>query len=217
MSKTKILIVDDHQVVIDGIKRALRDHPEFEVIGEALDGYQAVEQAENLKPDIIIMDISMPDLNGIEATLQIKKLYPDIKIIVFTMYSNKAYVIDLFRAGISAYVLKKDPTSDLILAIKAVQSGGNYFSTTTPEILLRHMKELEEGKNDRNDFESLSQREREIFGLLVKGRSIKEIAEQLCISPKTVGSHKYNIMGKLHSRTMTDLVKIAIKKKLIQL
>ena len=217
MSKTKILIVDDHQVVIDGIKRALSDHPEFEVVGEALNGYQAVELAESLSPDIIIMDISIPDLNGIEATRQIKKLCPDIRIIVFTMHSDKGYVIDLFKAGISGYVLKKDSTSDLILAIKAVQLGGNYFSTTTPEILLRHMNELEEGKSDKNDFESLSQREREIFCLLARGKSIKEIADQLCISPKTVGSHKYNIMGKLHARTMTDLVKIAIKKNLIQL
>ena len=217
MPKTKILICDDHLVVIDGIKRALSDHPEFEVVGEALDGNQAVEQAESLKPDIVIMDISMPGLNGIEATLRIKKLCPDIRIIVFTMYSNKEYVIDLFRAGISGYVMKKDPTSDLILAIKAVKQGGTYFSTTTPAILLSHMKELEEGKSDKDCFESLSLREREIFCLLAEGMPIKEIANQLYISPKTVASHKYNIMGKLGAQTMTDLVKIAIKKNLIQL
>ena len=113
MSKTKILIVDDHQVVIDGIKRALSDHPEFEVVGEALNGYQAVELAESLSPDIIIMDISIPDLNGIEATRQIKKLCPDIRIIVFTMHSDKGYVIDLFKAGISGYVLKKDTNTNI--------------------------------------------------------------------------------------------------------
>lgn len=217
ISKTKILICDDHLVVIDGIKRVLSDHPEFEVVGEALEGNQAVEQAESLRPDIVIMDISMPGLNGVEATLQIKKLCPDIRIIVFTMHSNKEFVIDLFRAGISGYVMKKDPTSDLILALKAVKQGGTYLSTTTPGILLSHMKELEQGKSDKDGFESLSLREREIFRLLAEGMPIKKIASQLYISPKTVGSHKYNIMGKLDASTMTDVVKIAIKKNLIQL
>ena len=131
-------------MVIDGIKRTLSDQPEFEVVGEAFDGYQAVDKVEALRPDIVIMDVSMPGLNGIEATLQIRKLCPDIRIIVFTMHSNKEYVIDLFRAGISGYVLKKNPTSDLILAIKAVKRGGTYFSTKTPSILVNHMKELEE-------------------------------------------------------------------------
>ncbi len=217
MAKTKILIADDHGVVIDGIKQALSDHSQFEVVGEAFDGYQAIEQAEALKPDIVIMDISMPGLNGIESTLQMKKSCPDTRIIVFTMHSNKEYIVDLFRGGISGYVLKSDPTSDLILAIMAVKQGGTYFSTNTSAILQRHMDKLEEGKASEDGFDSLSLREREIFCLLAEGKSIKEIANQLYISPKTVGSHKYNIMGKLDTPTITDLVKVAIKKNLIQL
>jgi DNA-binding NarL/FixJ family response regulator len=217
MTKTKVLIVDDHRVVIEGIKSALSVSPDLEVIGEALNGHQAIKKAKSLKPDIVIMDISMPDLNGIDATLQIKKLDPHIKIIIFSMYSNREYVIDLFKAGISSYVLKKDPMSDLVSAIKAVERGGTYFTTISSEILLNYVKELDESNNNTNGFESLSLREREVFQLLSEGKSIKEIAETLGISRKTVETHKYNIMEKLHTKNIIDLTKLAIKKGIIQL
>jgi len=220
MTKTRVLIVDDHRVVIEGIKSALSVSPDLEVIGEALNGHQAIKKAKSLKPDIVIMDISMPDLNGIDATLQIKKMDPHIKIIIFSMYSNREYVIDLFKAGISSYVLKKDPMSDLISAIKAVERGGTYFTTISSEILLNYVKELDNSNNNINNtngFESLSLREREVFQLLSEGKSIKEIAETLGISRKTVETHKYNIMEKLHAKNITDLTKLAIKKGIIQL
>ena len=162
----------------------------------------------------------MPDLNGIDATLQIKKLDPRIKIIIFSMYSNREYVIDLFKAGISSYVLKKDPMSDLVSAIKAVERGGTYFTTISSEILLNYVKELDDSNNNINNtngFESLSLREREVFQLLSEGKSIKGIAETLGISRKTVETHKYNIMEKLHTKNITDLTKLAIKKGIIQL
>ena len=217
MKKTKILIVDDHRVVIEGIKSALEEHSEFEVVGEAPNGREAVKLSQSLRPDIVIMDISMPDLNGIDATLQIKKLCPDIRIIIFSMHANREYVIDLFMAGISAYVLKDDPLSELILALKAVCGGGTYFSTMAPKILANHMRVLEEGKNGAGGFESLSLREREVLQMLAEGKSIKEIAEKLYISPKTVESHKYRIMSKLNAQSLADLVKIAVRKKLTPL
>lgn len=221
MTKTKVLIVDDHRVVIEGIKSALSVSPDLEVIGEALNGHQAIKKSKSLKPDIVIMDISMPDLNGIDATLQIKKLDPRIKIIIFSMYSNREYVIDLFKAGISSYVLKKDPMSDLVSAIKAVERGGTYFTTISSEILLNYVKELDDSNNNNinntNGFESLSLREREVFQLLSEGKPIKGIAETLGISRKTVETHKYNIMEKLHAKNITDLTKLAIKKGIIQL
>jgi DNA-binding NarL/FixJ family response regulator len=216
MSKTKILIVDDHRVVIEGIKSALQEYPEFEVVGEALDGLQAVESAGSLGPEIVIMDISMPNLNGIEATRQIKELDPEIGIIIYSMYSDEGFVIDLFNAGISAYVLKDDPLSDLILALKAVKSGGTYFSTMAPTILTRHMEEMEEKSTSKDSIDALSQREREVFKLLAEGMSIKEVANELFISPKTVESHKYNIMEKLQATSIVDLTKIAIRKNLIK-
>jgi len=216
MSKTKILIADDHRVVIEGIKSALQEHPEFELVGDATDGLQAVESAKSLRPDIVIMDFSMPNLNGIEATKQIKQFSPEIQIIIYTMYSDKELVIDLFKAGISAYVLKDDPLSDLILALRAVKGGGTYFSTMAPTILLRHMKELEEKTDSADSYDSLSQREREVFRLLAEGKGIKEIANELFISPKTVESHKYNIMEKLQAASVVDLTKIAIRKSLIK-
>lgn len=219
MAKTKILIVDDHRVVIEGVKSALSTYQDLEVVGEALDGHQAIQKVKSLQPDIVIMDIAMPDLNGIDATLQIKKLDPEIKVIIFTMYSNREYVIDLFKAGISSYVLKKDPLSDLINAIKAVERGGTYFTTILSQILLNYMKELDEGKSyvDLDGFESLSLREREVFQVLAEGKSIKEIADILGVSRKTVETHKYNIMEKLHAQSVTDLTKLAIKKGVIQI
>jgi len=219
LTKTKVLIVDDHRVVIEGVKSALSVSPDLEVIGEALNGHQAIKKVKSLKPDIVIMDISMPDLNGIDATLQIKKMDPHIKIIIFSMYSNREYVIDLFKAGISSYVLKKDPMSDLVSAIKAVERGGTYFTTISSEILLNYVKELDDSKNNNiiNGFESLSLREREVFQLLSEGKSIREIAETLGISRKTVETHKYNIMEKLHAKNITDLTRLAIRKGIIQL
>jgi DNA-binding NarL/FixJ family response regulator len=216
MSKTKILIADDHRVVIKGIRSALQDYPEFEVVGDAVDGLQAVESAKSLSPDIVVMDISMPDLNGIEAAKQIKRFSPDIQIVIYTMYSDKEFVIDLFKAGISAYVLKDDPLSDLVLALKAVKGGGTYFSTMAPTILLRHMEELEEKTQGDDPFDTLSEREREVFLLLAEGKSAKEIAAELFISSKTVDSHKYHIMEKLQASSVVDLTKIAIRKNLIK-
>jgi len=203
-------------VVIEGIKSALQEHPEFEVVGEAVDGLEAVEFAKSLKPNIVIMDISMPNLSGIEATRQIKALNPGNQIVIYTMHSDKEFVIDLFKAGISAYVLKDDPLSDLILALKAVEGGGTYFSTMAPTILARHMEEMEEKTTSKNSFDTLSQREIEVFQLLAEGKRIKEIAKHLFISPKTVESHKYNIMEKLQAASVIDLTKIAIRKNLIK-
>jgi DNA-binding NarL/FixJ family response regulator len=213
MPKTNIFIVDDHGVVIEGIKSAFRNREEYEVIGVAYSGRQAIEMVKSMRPDIVIMDISMTDINGVEATKQIKRLFSDTKIVIYTMFSNEEFVIELFKAGISGYVLKQDPFLDLMVAIDAVKAGGTYFSTTAPKIVSQHIKALEEGKKSLGE---LSLREQEVFKLLADGKSVKQIAEKLFISPKTVESHKYSIMAKLGAQSITDLTKIAIKHKLIQ-
>ena len=217
MDKVKILIVDDHRVVIEGIKSALQEYSEFQIVGDATDGLQAIETAMKLHPDIVIMDVSMPKLNGIEATQKIKQFNPNIRIVIYTMYSDKEFVVDLFNAGISAYVLKDDPLSDLILALHSVKSGGTYFSTMAPTILVRHITEIEKKTSDKDAYNRLSRREQEVFRLLAEGKSIKTIASQLIISPKTVESHKYNIMEKLQAKSIIDLTKIAIRKNLIEI
>lgn len=217
MDKAKVLIVDDHRVVIEGIRSTLLEHPEFEVVGDALDGLQAVENTKSFGPDLVIMDISMPNLNGIEATKQIKEINPGIKIIIYSMYSDKEFVIDLFKAGISAYVLKEDPLSDLVLALQAVRNGGTYFSTMAPTILTRRLEEIEAKIPDEDSYSHLSPREREVFLLLAEGISIKEISAKLHISPSTVESHKHNIMGKLEAESVVDLTKEAIRKNLIKI
>jgi len=212
----KILIADNHEVVIEGIKAVFQGHPEFEVVGEALDGVQALEQVRSLRPDIVIMDISMPHMNGIEAARRIKRLAPDVRVIIFTIHSNREYIIELLKVGISAYVLKESPLSELILAVKAAKEGGTYLNPVVAAQLI-HEQELEEAGNDKDGFEQLSMREREVLKLLADGKTVKEIAGQLCISPKTVESHKYHIMTKLGVRTIAGLTKIAIKRELIQL
>ena len=217
MEKTRIFIADDHMVVIEGIKSALREHPEFEVVGEAVNGRTAVKMIRSLLPDIVIMDISMPELNGIDSTLQIKKIDPKIGVIIYTMYSDSEYVTDLFKAGISAYILKEDSLSDLSLAIKAARNGGTYFNAMVQNVILGHLRALEEGKaGTQSELDKLSLREREIFQLLAQGESIKEIAAKLGVSPKTVESHKYNIMDKLRVGSLAELTRFAIKKKFIQ-
>lgn len=217
MEQTKILLADDHRIVIQGIKGALLEHKEFKVVGEAENGQEAVRLAASLEPDIIIMDISMPDLNGLNATIRIKADNPGIRIIIYSMHSDQEYVIDLFRAGISGYVLKEDPISDLILAINAVKSGGQYFSTMAPSILCKHIESLEKGEVEFDVFEDLSIREREIFQLLAEGKNVRQIGKILSISHKTVESHKYNMMTKLKLKTLADLIKLALRKKIIRL
>jgi DNA-binding NarL/FixJ family response regulator len=217
--KTRILIVDDHFVVIKGIKSVLAGYPEFEVVGVAGNGEGAIEKTKALGPDLVIMDISMPGVNGIEATRAIIKTDEKVKIIVFTMSSDKEDILTLFREGVAGYVIKDAPLDDLISALEAVKMGGTYYCQPAQQIIHDHMAGLEKGLGrgthlDRLD--SLSKREMEIFPLLADGLSVKEIAEKLCISGKTVESHKYNIMQKLGADSLAELTKIAVKKKLIE-
>jgi DNA-binding NarL/FixJ family response regulator len=212
MTETTILLADDHRVVIEGIKSALRDIPGFKVIGEATDGWEALKIADTLRPDIMVLDISMPGLSGIEVVKKIKQTALNIKIIIYTMHSSSEFVIDLFKAGVSGYVLKEDPVSDLILTLKAVTTGETYASKMVSNLLLKYVKEPID-----DPYNSLSLREQEIFKNLAEGKSIKEIADRLFISPKTVESHKYNVMQKLGVKSLTELTKIAIKKNLINI
>lgn len=221
VDRAKVLIIDDHMVVVEGLKNALSEHPEFEVVGAAADGIEGIKLVKSLKPDIVVMDISMPNLSGVDATHEIKKLKKSTSILVFTMHSDIEHVISLFRAGVSGYVLKEEPLTDFILAMQAIRKGGNYYSQSVLKIMRSYMEELELGeggkaKGIQNGLIRLSVREKDVFPLLADGKSIKEIADTLCISPKTVETHKYNIMQKLNAKSVTDLTKMAIQKDLIK-
>ncbi len=215
MDIKRLFIIDDHRVVIEGIISALKDEKGFEIVGEAIDAIQGIEKIESLKPHMVILDISMPQLSGVAMTLKIKEIDPQIIIIIFTMYSNKEYVLDLFKAGVSAYVLKEDPIQNLISAIHAVKEGGTYFSEKVREVFLNHIRELENGGSGEVKIERLSNREREVFLFLAEGQSLRQIGDRLNISPKTVETHKYNLMEKLKVKNVVGLTKIAIRKNLI--
>ena len=217
MAKHKILLVDDHRVVIEGIKTALSDHHDFQVIGEATTGVQALMHVKSSRPDIVITDISMPDMNGIDLTFQVKKIDPGIRIIVYTMYSDREYILDLLKAGAHSYILKEEPLSELIFALTAATHHGYYFGEKIYAQLQGYIDELTEGGKAEDDVAALSLREREVFVLLAEGLSVKNISSKLHISPKTVESHKYNIMEKLNVGSVIELTKIAIRKNLIEI
>jgi len=220
--KTKVLIVDDHCVVVEGIKRLLFDEANFEIVGSTEDSRKVVSLVESLKPDIVILDISMPHMDGIEVAHAIKMLDEKIGILVYSMSASKPHVTALFKEGVSGYVLKDEPLSELLSALKVVREGATFYSKPVPKILQNHMKELElgEGKDVsevRNGIAKLSVREREVFVLLADGLTPKEVSKRLGISPKTVETHKYNIMDKLNVSSLAQFTKIAIKKNLIKL
>lgn len=219
--KTKTLIADDHPVVLEGIIRAFEKEPDFEIVGTVSDGVQAVKMAKSLKPDLVIMDIAMPKINGIDATQEIKTCKEQIQVMIYTMYSDPEYITTLFRLGISAYILKREPIKEVIRAAKVVRDGGTYFTSGVRKILSEQldaltMGDMAEVRKMQNGIAQLTVREKEVFALLADGLIPKEIAERLCISPKTIESHKYNIMNKLEVSSIAQLTKIAIKKGLIE-
>ncbi len=217
MSKTRIIIADDHALMREGIIAFLKYHDDIEIVGEASNGLEAIEKAEKLKPDVVIMDISMPELGGIEATLEIKKRMPDAKILILTQYADKEYVSRLLKAGVSGYILKQAVGTDLISAIRAVAKGESYlYSSIASKVISDYLGKSSE-LSVEDPYEKLTDREKQVLKLIAEGHSHKEIAGLLDISAKTVIAHQTNISEKLDLHSRAALIKFAITKGIIKL
>jgi len=216
MPRLRILLADDHTVVRQGLRRVLEDCAEWEVVAEAGDGREAVRQAEELKPDVAIIDIAMPLLNGIEATRQIVKRSPSTRVLILTMHADEAYVNQILQAGATGYLLKDSADVDLLQAVTAVSKGKSFFSPAVARVMLDdYVRQLaDKGITDR--YESLSEREREIFQLIAEGKANKEIAALLSISPSTVETHRARIMEKLDLHSAAEIVLYAVRKGVIR-
>jgi len=216
MDKTRVLLAEDHTIVRKGLRSLLDKETGIKVVEEAEDGREAILKAEELYPDVVVMDIAMPGLNGLEATRQIKKRFPDIKIIILTMHANEEYILQSLKAGASGYLIKKAAPVELISAINAVHKGNSFLSPSISRMVIdeyiRRSKEISEGEEG---FERLTVREREVLQLIAEGRKTREIAELLYISIKTVETHRAHIMNKLDIHSTAELTRYAIRKGII--
>jgi two-component system response regulator NreC len=212
----KILVADDHKIVRDGLRTLIEKENGMEVIAEAEDGRSAVKQAKKLLPDIVIMDITMPDLNGIDATRAIFEEAPGVKIIALSMHSDRRFVSGMLEAGASGYLLKDSAFEELATAIRAVVANQIYLSPKIADIVVRRFVS-KSASTERSAFTELTKREREVLQLLAEGVSTKEIAGRLNLSVKTVETHRANIMDKLDIHTISKLVKYAIREGLTSL
>jgi two-component system response regulator NreC len=215
MEKTRVLLADDHRLMRSGLRLVIEQNPAFAVVGEADDGRQALAMAETLKPNVIVMDIGMPSLNGIEAAGQVTAKHPEIAIVMLSMHSDEGYVLRALKAGARAYLLKDSAEEDLTRAIEAVRDGKSFFSPAVSKVLLQdYMRKLQRaGVEDTYDL--LSAREREILQLVAEGKSSKEIAGMLNLSAYTIETHRSNIMQKLNLKGIPELILYAVRKGLI--
>jgi two-component system response regulator NreC len=213
-NKIRVLICDDHALFREGVKTILSVHPEFEIVGEAEDGREAVERASRLNPDVVLMDISMPVLKGFDATRRIKKDHPRMKVLILTVYDDEDLVARCLDAGASGYILKDSPPAQLTYAIQAVSSGQQYMS---PRVLTTVVRQFIANPTEpKSSYDLLSDREREILVLLAEGIALKEIAKRLNLSVKTVEAHKYNLMRKLDLHDRSELIRYAIRRRLVE-
>jgi len=211
----RILLADDHSVMRTGLRLVLERQPDFEVIAEASDGREAVGMAQQNRPAVVVMDVTMPNLNGIEAARQICAAMPDTGVVMLSMHSDEAYVLRALKAGARGYLLKESAESDLISAVRAVQAGKAFFSPAVSRMLVEDYVRQLQDREIEDSYELLTTREREILQLIAEGKSNKEIAAILILSLYTVETHRGNLMEKLGLHTVPELILYAVRKGVI--
>jgi two-component system response regulator NreC len=215
MAKIRVLVTDDHAIVRDGICALLGITGDIEAVGVAANGREALEMVGKLSPDIVLMDIVMPLMDGLEATRRIRKEFPGTRVIILTQYEDREYVLPVIEAGASGFISKVAAASELVSAIRAVHRGDSFLSPSIARLLVEDYRQIAKAGKTKDASEQLTDREREILKLLVEGHSIQEIARLLVISPKTVERHKTNLMAKLDIHNRLDLFKYALRKGII--
>jgi DNA-binding NarL/FixJ family response regulator len=217
--QVKVLLVDDHAILREGVHALLAREPDITVVGEAGDGQEALEQVPRLRPDVVIMDIVMPRMNGLEATRLIKERYPGVRVLILSMYDDQEYVVQIIQAGASGYVLKRVVTEDLVRAIREVHAGESFLYPPIAAKLIGDYLRVTAGEHGvaSGAGEVITAREREVLRLIADGNSSQEIADKLGLSRKTVDSHRANAMRKLDLHDVTEVVKYAIRTGMITL
>ena len=215
MQKIRVLVVDDHTIVRDGICSLLGLTPDIEVVGEAADGREALEVLRKLMPDVVLMDIAMPIMGGLEATRRIHKEFPRTRVLVLTQYDDKEYVFPVIEAGASGFISKAAASSELASGIRSVYHGDSYLSPSVARLLVEDYQRGIAERISRDPYEQLTDRERDVLKLVAEGFTTPEIADLLKITPKTVEGHKTNLMAKLDIHNRIDLVKYALRKGII--
>jgi two-component system response regulator NreC len=213
--KTRIVIAEDHTILREGLKALISSHPEFEVAGEAKDGAEAIRSVNDIGPDLVLMDLSMPKMSGMSAIVEIKKRCPKTKILVLTIHNMEEYILEALRAGANGYVLKDADHEELFLAIKTVLEGKSFLSPSVSKKVIEGYLEGKRSVKTDTSWETLTQREREILKLIAEGYKNKEIASLLFISAKTVEKHRANLMKKLDLHNVQSLTAFAIERGLI--
>jgi two-component system, NarL family, response regulator NreC len=213
--KIRLLLVDDHAVVRTGLRMLLEDEEDIEITGEADSGSSALNQVLKIKPDVVLMDIGLPDISGIDATTEIKRLSPDTAVVALTIHEDEQYFFKMLEAGASGYVPKRAAPEELLTAIRAAAVGEVYLYPSLAKLLVQDFL-TQNRSHPENSLDGLTDREQEVLTLLAEGASNSEIADRLNISPKTVARHRENIMAKLNLHSRSELVKYAIRKGIIQ-
>lgn len=215
MQKIKVLVVDDHTILRDGICALLALAGDIEVIGEAINGNEALSKVRQLSPDVVLMDIAMPIMGGLEATRRINKDFPKTKVLVLTQYDDKEYFFPVIESGAAGFISKAAASSELAAGIRSVFRGESYLSPSVTKLLVENYQHTAGKRGSHDPYNQLTAREREILKLLVEGHSTQEIAEMLVITPKTVDGHKTNLMAKLGVHNRVELVKYALRRGII--